>query len=182
MRWYEREVAAGPTPLTLVMIWSGAVAVLGLLFVIGEASIRGGDDVDPARQRPGILDLGELPLAAPELAPGVPARGQPSVVFFVGRNRPALCRELAGRRWLPASTQVYVVTDQRRDGCGGTSVGLVEHSVARAAMAYGLARPRDGGAPLGYAIVDSIGRIRYRTLDPVADSLMAEVDTMLAAL
>lgn len=166
---------------SLVRIWLGAVAILGLLVAVSHATREGADDPDPARQRPGILDVGDLPAPAPELRPGVPASGVPSVVFFAGRKLDELCRALNGRTWQPASTEVYVVTDLPRNRCG-TDVEVVEGSVSRAANAFGLPRPRDGKSPLGYAIVDERGFIRYRTLDPGTPTLLAEVDTMLAAL
>lgn len=165
----------------LVRIWLITVAVLGLLLAISHATREGADDPDPARQRPGILDLGDLPSPAPELRPGIPARGAPSVVFFGGRKRDELCRALVGRTWRPASTEVYLVVDRPTSSCGD-GVEVVQGSVSRAAGAFGLARPRDGKAPLGYAVVDARGMIRYRTLDPGTPTLLAEVDTMLAAL
>lgn len=165
----------------LVEIWLIAVAILGLLLAISHATREGADDPDPARQRPGILDLGDLPAPAPELTRGIPARGAPSVVFFGGRKADELCRALTGRTWRPASTKVYLVVDRPPGSCGD-GVEVVEGSVSRAASAFGLARPRDGKAPLGYAIVDARGMIRYRTLDPGTPTLLAEVDTMLAAL
>jgi alkyl hydroperoxide reductase subunit AhpC len=49
------------------------------------------------------------------------------------------------------------------------------------AEAYGLRQPADRGEPVGYAIVDAAGRIRYRTLDPEVEDLLGEVDTILRA-
>lgn len=50
------------------------------------------------------------------------------------------------------------------------------------AEAYGMRSPSDGGPPVGYAVVDGQGRIRYRTLDPTVATELPEVATILAAL
>ncbi len=64
--------------------------------------------------------------------------------------------------------------------------GPVERVVAdpggRLAATYGMREPREGGPPVGYAVVDETGQIRYRTLDPEVTDLLGEVDTILGAL
>lgn len=50
------------------------------------------------------------------------------------------------------------------------------------AQAYGMRRPRAGGAPVGYAVVDATGAVRYRTLDPEVVHRLGEVATMVEAL
>ena len=42
-------------------------------------------------------------------------------------------------------------------------------------------RPRDHGAPVGYAVVGADGTVRYRTEDPQQDQHLAEVLTMVDA-
>ncbi len=42
--------------------------------------------------------------------------------------------------------------------------------------------PRDGGAPVGYAVFDAQARIRYTTLDPLYIQHVDEVATMLGAV
>jgi alkyl hydroperoxide reductase subunit AhpC len=49
------------------------------------------------------------------------------------------------------------------------------------AAQFGLDRTSDGGAPVGYAVVDGHGDIRYRTLDPSVASQLDEIDTILRA-
>lgn len=49
------------------------------------------------------------------------------------------------------------------------------------ARRFGLRRPRDGGPPVGYVVVDARGLIRYRTLDPTVTRNLDEVDTIVAA-
>ena len=50
------------------------------------------------------------------------------------------------------------------------------------AEAYGMRSPRGGGPPVGYALVDAHGAIRYRTLDPDVADQLGEVGTMVGAL
>lgn len=50
------------------------------------------------------------------------------------------------------------------------------------ARRFGMPSPVNGGAPVGYAVVDAAGRIRYRTLDPQVAGHLEEVDTILSAV
>lgn len=169
-----------PSRRALVLVWVGAVGVLVALVAVSRVTQSGGDDPDPARQRPGILDLGELPVPAPRLAPGVPAAGQVTVVFFAGGDAARLCARVADPPPQLARSQLVVVAHDAA-GCP-PAVTVLEMAVGEAARRYGLATPRDGGVPSGYALVDRGGRIRYRTLDPVAPALLDEVATMVRAL
>ena len=160
-------------------MWLVSVSVLATLVLVSALTRSGGDDPDQGRQRPGILDVGGLPSPAPAL-PGVEVGGKAAVIFFAGRRTAELCRALDDPPQRLKRARLVVVTD---DG-SRCAAGVVrsEVSVRTAAARYGLPEPRDAGAPLGYAIVDAEGRIRYRTLDPHASSLLGEVATMLRAL
>jgi hypothetical protein len=167
-----------PTRRALITVWLAAVVAMGAVLVVSRATQSPGDDVDPARQRPGILDLGPLPVAAPTLSNGVPAPGDPTVVFFAGSQAADLCAELPGAD-LDDVTVVVVAADA---GACGPGVVVPETSGRKAAEAFGLPSRRDGGVPVGYAIVDAKGQIRYRTLDPSVAGLLDEVATMVDAL
>lgn len=168
-----------PSRGQLVRVWIVAVGVMTALVVISVATRTGGDDPDQGRQRPGILDLGALPLPAPEI-PGLDFGGEEAVVFFAGRKAADLCAALAEPPQELAEAKLVVVAEEPLE-CGPTAAP-VRMSPVTAAEAYGLATPRDGAAPLGYAIVDASGRIRYRTLDPEVASMLGEVATMLRAV
>jgi len=167
-----------PTRRALVTVWLAAVVAMGAVLVVSRATQTPGDDVDPARQRPGILDLGPLPVAAPTLSDGVPAPGEPTVVFFAGSQAAELCAELPDAD-LDDVAVVIVAADA--DACGQRA-HVFKASGRVAAEAFGLPSRRDGGVPIGYAIVDSAGQIRYRTLDPSVGGLLDEVATMVEAL
>ncbi len=163
----------------LVAVWLAAALCFGSLVALARSAESGRDDPDPARQRPGFLDAGGLPQPAPSLAGGLPRRERPTVVFFLRpEDVPRLCRSLAGAALGMRVQLVVVVSGTGR--CNG--VATVNDGPAGLADAYGLPHPRSGGNPVGYAVVDRDGLVRYRTLDPeVADNL-AEVATILRAL
>lgn len=147
-----------------------------------RAGQMGGDDPDPARQRPGLLDTGGLPVPSPRVD-GVPRPGRAAVVFFAGSPEVSadLCRAVPAS--ISARADVVVVA-----GVGGAPPCPAGAAVAdpdgRVARAVGLPQPRDRGAPTGYAVIDGRGRLRYRTLDPTLPGAAAlrEVETMLGAL
>lgn len=167
-----------PTRRALVTVWLAAVVAMGAVLVVSRATQTPGDDVDPARQRPGILDLGPLPVAAPTEFADVLAPGQPTVVFFAGSQAAELCAELPDAHL----NDVAVVVVAADAGACGQRAQVFKASGRVAAEAFGLPSRRDGGVPIGYAIVDSAGQIRYRTLDPSVAGLLDEVATMVDAL
>ena len=165
----------------LIVVWLVVAVGSGVLLTVARASTGPLDDPDPAHQRPGLLDLGELPVPAPPVSEGVPAPGREAVVFFV---RPAglqaLCGALADAD-LHRDPDLAVVVDGPIAPCAA-EVAVVADPQGRLADAYGLRPPADGGAPIGYVVVDEAGRIRYRTLDPKVADLLGEVDTILRAV
>lgn len=164
----------------LIVVWLVVAAGFGALLAVARASAGPLDDPDPAHQRPGLLDLGELPVPAPPVSEGVPAPGTEAVVFFV---RPAGLQALCGAlndAGLEGEPDLVVVVAGPVAPCA-TDVAVVTDQRGRLADAYGLRPPADRGAPVGYVVVDEAGRIRYRTLDPEVADLLGEVDTILRA-
>lgn len=141
-----------------------------------RARATGLDDPDPARQRPGLLAAAaSAPVAPPALRRALPAGG---VAFFERSERATnLCRSLAAATF--RSHVVVVTTRLAPEGCVG--VAVLAAPPRDAAAAVGLPRPRDGRAPVGYAILDAVGRVRYATLDPNSADHLSEVETMLRA-
>ena len=172
--------AASPTRRSLTLVWVVAAVGFGVLLATAGRASGPRDDPDPARQRPGVLDLGGLPVMAPQVAAGVPAPGRRAVVFFVrAEGVMPLCQELA-RRPLAVDVDVIVVASGGGGACGRGTPVVVDPSTSYARR-FGLDVPRDGGAPVGYAVIDRRGRIRYRTLDPQMAIRLREVATMVAA-
>ncbi len=72
-----------PSRPTVVLTWLVVALGLGGLLAVARGAQGPLDDADPAYQRPGILDIGQLPDPAAMVTPGIPAPGRPAVVFFV---------------------------------------------------------------------------------------------------
>ncbi len=164
----------------LVVVWLAVAVGFGALLVVARSAEGPLDDPDPAFQRPGLLDLGDLPRPAPAVTGDVPAPGREAVVFFV---RPdglqPLCDAAAGADF-DGGPDLVVIVAGPAGSCAGDLPVVVEPT-GRLAEGYGLREPADGGPPVGYAVVDPAGQIRYRTLDPEVDDLLSEVDTILRA-
>jgi len=174
------NTCAVPSRRSLVAVWLASALLLGALLVLAAQARGPLDDPDPARQRPGLLDLGALPLPAPSLSAEVPAPGRPALIVFERVDRLAgLCEALGHHRFAHSAVIVVVVPAPGGRCAPGTAV--MEDSTGALAAQFGLDRPRDGGTPVGYAVIDQRGDIRYRTLDPSVASQLAEVDTILRA-
>lgn len=177
---HQEALTPLPSRRQLLGVWLASAVVFGALLLVARAARTGGDDPDQARQRPGFLDAGALPVPAPSVA-GIPRLGRRAVVFFAREGEASeLCQELAGRGSIVARADVAVVV------AGGSppacSVGqAVADASGAIARAYGLPVPRDGGPPTGYAVIDSDGAIRYRTLDPEVTHQLREVATIMGA-
>jgi len=167
--------------LRLPLVWLVIVGLLGGLLLAAQHARSPLDDPDPARQRPGFLDVVDRPTAAPQVAPGVPAPGRRAVVFFVrpGLSAP-LCQVIGKASSLARRADLSVVSSGAVTACG--SVPTVTDGTGRLAREFAMRRPRDGGPPVGYAVVDRDGRIRYRTLDSRVVEGIGEVETMVKAL
>ncbi|MBW3575951.1 MAG: hypothetical protein KY450_14140 [Actinobacteria bacterium] len=161
-------------------LWVAAAVVFGGLLVVTRAAEGPLDDTDPAWQRPGFVDAGPLPAPAPAVTENVPAEGRPSVVFFarpdsLGR----LCHALASHDFGEDVDVVIVVAGSDQRCPGGTPV--VGDPLTAIPRGYGMREPRGGGAPVGYAVVDRAGWVRYRTLDTASSEHLDEVETMVRA-
>jgi len=158
----------------LVSVWVAASVGFGMLLAV--ASARGPlDDPDPARQRSGFLISGAT--IAPAVTHGVPIPGRRAIVFF---ERPGeigpLCQALRAND-LGGKASLAVIVSSQVD-CPSQATLVVDNGGL--AIRFGMPTPVDGGPPVGYALIDSAGRIRYRTLDPRGAAGLDEVDTMLA--
>lgn len=160
-------------------MWVAAVAALAALLAVAQSTEGPLDDSDPAFQRPGFLDVGDLPRPAPRIA-GVSYDTRRTVVFFEQGDRIGpLCRALESETFDDDVQLVVVHPADRSTRCAsGVAVVLSDGLADR----FALRRPRGDGPPVGYAIVDSDGRIRYLTLDPEVASQLDEVRTVLGAL
>lgn len=165
----------------LFLVWLVVVVGFGLLLAIADAQYSGLNDPDPAYERPGFLDAGELPIEAPPLSGDIPRPGERAVVFFTRSDmEDELIEALQDSSLVDEATLAIVVAGaERADPALGIEV-IPDHE-SQYAREIGMPRPRDGGAPVGYIVVDSEGRIRYRTLHPDVSEMLDEVETILEA-
>lgn len=167
-----------PSRRRLAVTWLVAAAALVAITAWTRAEASGLDDPDPARQRSGVVaDAASAPVAPAVLRQRLPGGG---VVFFERGRRSgagALCEALQGSTF--GWRVVVVTTGEPPPAC--VSVAVADVAARDAARAVRLPRPRDGGAPVGYVILDEAGRVRYATLDPGAAARLGEVRTMLRA-
>ena len=144
--------------------FAGATLALTLVVVLSVPPPGPLDDPHPARQRDALLVTG--PQLAPEVG-GVTLGGRVVVVLFVRTlpNGPAF------DSWREAASSA-----------GGEVVVRVGAAGAALAAAVRIAVPVDGGAPVGYAVIDTGRRVRYATLDPTYAANAFEVRVLVRAL
>lgn len=170
--------ATAPARRRLLAVWIAAAVRFSALLAVARASESGLDDPDPAQQRPGFLDAGALPQPAPRLTAALPRSGRRAVAFFVRPDSVEdLCKSLSDDRKLKGADIAVVASGPGE--CA--AVTTVADPAGRLARDFGLRRPRSGGAPVGYAVIDRNGQIRYRTLDPTVADHLDEVRTILRA-
>lgn len=168
-----------PARGVLVAAWVAASVLLGALLLVARMARGPLDDPDPAHQRPGVVDFFGLPEPAPALPGAPPSSSGPNVVFFERRDRTGgLCEALSGHELAEAATLVVVTAEDVP--CGAVTV--VTDPEQRLGRRFGLREPADGGPPVGYAVVDGAGDIRYRTLDPAVAHQLDEVLTLVEAV
>lgn len=168
-----------PSRWGLIATWLVVVVGFGAAVTMASRSYGGLDDANQAYQRPGFLDARPLPS---RVFPSVTPPGRRAVVFFV---RPAQLRSVVAavsRDPSLTSKASVVVVDSVAPPVRGASVPLVGDPSGQLALSYGMRQPRDGGPPVGYAEVDSSGRVRYATLDPGMADRLGEVATILRAM
>jgi len=160
------------------LVGSVLLAIVVLVVIGGPGPL---DDPAPGAQRPGILvDAGEArSVPARAVAPVPVGRGNVLVLF----ERDVPSAEVLGdlRRAVGSGFTLAVAVaggDRRPLGSGVLAVD----APAAAAAALGMPRPRDGGPPIGYALLDREGRVRYATLAPTYAGELAELETVAGGL
>ena len=161
----------------LVAVWVVCVAVLGAGLLTVRAGASPLDDPDQARQRPGFTDANPPRSVAPRLT-GLGPAGSRGVVFFTRPARlPRLLTALgeADGSQLLSQAQVVVVLPSTVPGATRPGVTLLADPTGTVSRSLVMRTPRDGGPPVGYAVVGPDGTVRYRTEDPGQDLRLSEV-------
>lgn len=169
----------------LFAVWLAVALLFGGLLALAEHFRNRLDDPDPAKQRPGYL-LPAGSVKAPNVLVGFPRPGRRLIVFFVRSvDDQLLFHDLALQSDLAAAADIVLVTPDGRSPriTNGLSAVLPDRE-GQIARAYGLDQPIDGGYPVGYALVDGSGFLRYSTLDPhcVGRGHNYEVKALLRAI
>lgn len=164
----------------LGLIWLGSAALMAGGLAASQASYSGLDDTHIAYERPGLLDLSGSPRSAPVLS-NLPKPGRRAVFFVTRPERvAALESALKGDHPLQVAADVLIVVPAAAGEAG--PIPVVSDAGRDVALQLGIRQPRDGGFPVGYALVDSGGRVRYSTLDPEVTDHLDEIHTMLGAM
>ena len=169
----------------LCTVWLVVAVLFGGLLALAEHFRNRLDDPDQAQQWPGFL-LPKGSVKAPNAIPGFPRPGSRLAVFFVRSvEGQLLFHDLALQADLTAQADaVLVAADGRAPRITQGLSAVIPDKDGQVARAYGLSQPLDGGYPVGYALVDGDGFLRYRTLDPhcVGMGHNYEVKALLRAL
>lgn len=149
----------------LFVAWIAVGIVLGGLLFVAERSRNAKDDPDPAWQRPGFLSP---PRPATRVGDTFPRAGRPLAMIFVRTAKgQSLFHDLSLQGDLTALGDVVVVTADGSMPAIRSGIASVVHDPrGQLARSFALRTPRDGGYPVGYALVDRAGMLRYATLDP----------------
>jgi hypothetical protein len=176
----ELEVDSSDEGRFLLLIWLLIASSLGIALIAATLDQRPLDDPDLVFQRPGFLDAHGSPFPAPALK-GV-KQGQKTVVFFVRHPQLEPLRLALERApYLLRDAQIRIVVPTELLKKKGSEGQQIPDPTGMLARGLRMPRPRDGGLPVGYAIADRAGQVRYRTLDPGMADRLKEVRTILRA-
>ena len=148
--------AAGSAARRFGAAWLAAAVVLGGGLLIEDATRNGMDAENPIRERIGMASYTGFP--APEPAGVVDGR-RAAVLFVRPQQADSVCTWAAGA---PLGEVTMVVVSPENTDCKG--VPLTIDGDRKVADGFGLRRPKDGGYPVGFALLDSAGGVRYTTL------------------
>ena len=164
-----------------IFVFAGSALLLGAAQFMADRAGGPLDDQDLAFQRPGFLDAHGAPFNAPVLTPRIGRPGERLIVFFVREEQTKPLHDALMQRTHPLDEVATVVVYAGR-GIDHSDVvtQFIPDVEGTIASSYRMPRPRDGGPPVGYAIVDRLGMVRYRTLDPTVWKRLDEVETMWA--
>jgi hypothetical protein len=174
--------AAKKTVHPYVWIWIAVAGIFAGLLGLAEYQRNPLNDPDAARQRTGVvLPPGQEP--APTIS-SLEIQGRPAVVIFdrslAGRY---LFHDLAHQSDITKNAALIVVTSDGSRPTIETGIDrILSDEDGAIAEAFSLRRPIDGGYPVGYALLDASGFIRFRTLDPGYAGHAWEIRLLLSGL
>lgn len=149
--------AMNPLARRLALSWVIVALVVGAGLLIESATRNGLDGANPIRERVGFAFDEGFPV--PSIS-GVTEGKRTAVLFVRPARAPAICRWAARA---PVKGVTMVVVAPERVSCSGVTVNVDKNR--KLARGFGMRRSEDGGYPVGFAILDSRGGLRYNTLD-----------------
>ncbi len=181
--WGRTRGARPPLAPAAPLAWWAVTAVVLVAVVFGVVRAPGPlDDPQQGDQRAGFLiDVDEAREVSGLDLPGAPVGRQPVVVIF-DRGAPEPDELRAFVEDIPDSAAVVVALSQGQVKSAPPRVREAGDFRGRIAEAVGMPRPKDGGPPVGYAVIDRDARVRYATLDPTYPEHGFEVDIIAGAL
>jgi hypothetical protein len=166
-RWGRAAGAWPPVPPWAPLAWWAVSAVVLIAVVVGVVGGPGPlDDPSQGDQRPGFLvDPDDARVVRGLALPGAPVGRRPVFLAF-DRRVPAADDLSDALRSVATGVSTVLVVPRINARVAPSALPVVADPKGRIARAVGMDRPRDGGAPVGYAVLDSKGRVRYATIDP----------------
>lgn len=191
----ERRIADAPTqprghlpsplPAWAPLLWWTATAIVLAVVVVVIVGDGGPlDDPKQGRQRPALLAPKDQAPVVDNLAQPRTGIGRDAVLVAFDRDLPDPDELSAFRRNVPDDISILVVVGNAspRETREHENLDVIADPEGRVAREFGVPRPKDGGPPIGYALVDRDARVRYATLDPSYIEHAAEIETIAGAL
>ena len=167
------------SPRTPLLGWLLMAVTLVAVVIVGVGGPGPLDDPHEGDQRPGILAPADQARGLTGLRlPGDPIGRRPVVVVF--ERRPPDPPRL--RAFLDEAPEDFATVLAVPERGARSPVPVVTDEGARLARRLGMPTPQDAGYPIGYALIDSEGRVRYATLDPTFLEHGFELATLSGAL
>ena len=150
--------ATPPRPAVrgFAVAWVATAVVLGGGLLVEQATRNGADAKNPIRERIGMASYAGFD--APEVG-GVPDGRRAAVLFVRPQVADSVCTWAAGA---PVGDVAMVVVSPENVDCKG--VPLTVDADRKLADGFGMRKPKDGGYPVGFALLGSDGALRYTTL------------------
>ncbi len=171
-----------PLPPAAPLLATAAAAIalsVVVLFVVRDPGPL--DNSDEGAQRSGVLiPTGDARRVADLRLPNDPIGRRPVLLIF-DRKAPGdgLARLVAQ---LPDDAVVVLALPDAPPAAAPIAAAAVVGRSPELAAAVGMPSPKEGGPPIGYAVIDEDARLRYRTLDPLYLDHADEITTMLGAV
>lgn len=164
----------------MILIWLVTAGLMGALLLLSSSKPLAADDADLAYQRPGFLLAATT--IAPKLTSSIPQRGRRTVVLLERTAPRKLFDDQTFEKQLASKADLVLITADGTRVRDDTLIKAQNTDGKKMLAAKLIPRtPVDKGYPIGYAIIDSEGFLRYYTLDPFFGSMSDEIEIMLRA-